>query len=209
MIRDGWVGLLAMFGISEVMSWVITSRSDERTHQALVPRPKVGQRKIPPNRAKLLSQILAIYLGACGKGYTRSHARVARHVSLNGSARSRNSGYLSNQSRRLCQIRHSAGPDNSPVLWVRTDPQGIVHVHAAPARGSGGALEWTTRTFDPCFFQTPPRGGSPCIITRPSPPSGWPEDLHLQGAEPAQHATKALRTGEAQARGGAPQERAR
>ena len=23
----------------------------------------------------------------------------------------------------------------------------------------------STRTFDPCFFQTPPRGGSPCIIT--------------------------------------------
>ena len=48
----------------------------------------------------------------------------------------------------------------------------------------------STRTFDPCFFQTPPRGGSPCIITRPSPPSGWPEDLHLQAAEHAQHTTK-------------------
>jgi hypothetical protein len=31
----------------------------------------------------------------------------------------------------------------------------------------------STRTFDPCFFQTPPRGGSPCILTSPSPPSGW------------------------------------
>src|SRR4051794_33404383 len=31
----------------------------------------------------------------------------------------------------------------------------------------------STRTFDPCFFQTPPRDGSPCIITSPSPPSGW------------------------------------
>src|SRR5262249_21217306 len=48
----------------------------------------------------------------------------------------------------------------------------------------------STRTFDPCFFQTPPRGGSPCIITRPSPPSGWPEDLHLQAAEHAQHTTR-------------------
>ena len=48
----------------------------------------------------------------------------------------------------------------------------------------------STRTFDPCYFQTPPRGGSPCIITRPSPPSGWPEDLHLQAAEHAQHTTK-------------------
>ena len=48
----------------------------------------------------------------------------------------------------------------------------------------------STRTFDPCFFQTSPRGGSPCIITRPSPPSGWPEDLHLQTAEHAQHTTK-------------------
>src|SRR5215468_7303760 len=45
----------------------------------------------------------------------------------------------------------------------------------------------STRTFAPCFFQTPPRGGSPCIITRPSPPSGWPEDFHLQTAEHAQH----------------------
>src|SRR5215467_7553189 len=50
----------------------------------------------------------------------------------------------------------------------------------------------STRTFDPCFFQTPPRGGGPCIITRPSPPSGWPEDLHLQAAEHAQHTTKPL-----------------
>jgi hypothetical protein len=31
----------------------------------------------------------------------------------------------------------------------------------------------STRTFDPCFFQTPPRGGSPCILASPSPPSGW------------------------------------
>src|ERR1022692_4646832 len=55
------------------------------------------------------------------------------------------------------------------------------------------AAESTLRTFDPCFFQTPPRSGSPCIITRPSPPSGWPEDLHLQTAEHAQHTTKPLR----------------
>jgi hypothetical protein len=50
----------------------------------------------------------------------------------------------------------------------------------------------STRTFDPCFLQTPPRGGSPCIITRPSPPSGWPEDFHLQPAEHARHTTKPL-----------------
>src|SRR5215469_1907066 len=48
----------------------------------------------------------------------------------------------------------------------------------------------STRTFDPCFLQTPPRGGSPCIITRPSPPSGWPEDFHLRAAEHARHTTK-------------------
>ena len=50
----------------------------------------------------------------------------------------------------------------------------------------------STRTFVPCFLQTLPRGGSPCIITRPSPPSGWPEDFHLQAAEHAQHTTKPL-----------------
>src|SRR5712691_11625438 len=50
----------------------------------------------------------------------------------------------------------------------------------------------STRTFDPCFFQTPPRGGSPCIFTSPSPPSGWAEDFHLQTAEHAQHTTKPL-----------------
>ena len=50
----------------------------------------------------------------------------------------------------------------------------------------------STRTFDPCFLQTPPRGGSPCIITSPSPPSGWAEDFHLQAAEHAQHTTKPL-----------------
>src|SRR5208282_2686946 len=49
-----------------------------------------------------------------------------------------------------------------------------------------------TRTFAPCCLRTPPRGGSPCIITRPSPPSGWPEDFHLQTAEHAQHTTKPL-----------------
>jgi hypothetical protein len=38
----------------------------------------------------------------------------------------------------------------------------------------------------------PERVASPCIITRPSPPSGWPEDLHLQAAEHAQHTTKPL-----------------
>ena len=50
----------------------------------------------------------------------------------------------------------------------------------------------STRTFAPCFFQTPPRGGGPCIIARPSPPSGWPKDFHLQAAAHAQHTTKPL-----------------
>jgi len=48
----------------------------------------------------------------------------------------------------------------------------------------------STRTFVPCFLRTPPRGDSPCIITRPSPPSGRPEDFHLQVTEHAQHTTK-------------------
>src|SRR5438445_2418000 len=48
----------------------------------------------------------------------------------------------------------------------------------------------STRTFVPCFLQTPPRGSSPCIITRPSPPSGRPEDFHLQVTEHAQHTTE-------------------
>src|SRR5215813_5108620 len=50
----------------------------------------------------------------------------------------------------------------------------------------------STRTFVPCFLRTPPRGDSPCIITRPSPPSGRPEDFHLQVTEHAQHTTKPL-----------------
>ena len=50
----------------------------------------------------------------------------------------------------------------------------------------------STRTFVPCFLRTSPRGGSPCIITRPSPPSGRPEDFHLQVTEHAQHTTKPL-----------------
>ena len=53
----------------------------------------------------------------------------------------------------------------------------------------------STRTFDPCFLRTPPRDGSPCIITRPSPPSGWPEDCHLQAVERAQHTTNPLTRG--------------
>jgi len=48
----------------------------------------------------------------------------------------------------------------------------------------------STRTFAIRFFQTPPRSGGPCVLARPSPPSGWPEDLHLQTAEHAQHTTK-------------------
>src|ERR1039457_3169816 len=51
----------------------------------------------------------------------------------------------------------------------------------------------STRTFDPRFFQTPPRGDSPCVLTSPSPPSGWAGDLHPQAAERAQHTTKPLR----------------
>src|SRR6267142_24684 len=31
----------------------------------------------------------------------------------------------------------------------------------------------------------------PLHLTRPSPPSGWPEDFHLQTAEHAQHTTVA------------------
>src|SRR5438552_5622361 len=38
----------------------------------------------------------------------------------------------------------------------------------------------STRTFVPCFLQTPPRGSSPCIITSPSPPSGWAETFTSQ-----------------------------
>src|SRR5262249_20840104 len=50
----------------------------------------------------------------------------------------------------------------------------------------------STRTFVPRFLQTPPRG-SPCVITSPSPPSGWAGDLHPQAAEHAQHTTNPLR----------------
>src|SRR6266849_8833655 len=50
----------------------------------------------------------------------------------------------------------------------------------------------STRTFVPCFLRTSSRGDSPCIITRPSPPSGRPEDFHLQVTERAQHTTKPL-----------------
>src|SRR5260370_13034453 len=51
----------------------------------------------------------------------------------------------------------------------------------------------STRTFDPRFLQTSPRGDSPCVFTSPSPPSGLAEDFHLQTAEHAQHTTKPLR----------------
>src|SRR6266436_3551023 len=50
----------------------------------------------------------------------------------------------------------------------------------------------STRTFVPCFLRTSPRGDSPCIIARPSPPSGRPEDFHLQVTEHAQHTTMRL-----------------
>src|SRR5712692_8494536 len=51
----------------------------------------------------------------------------------------------------------------------------------------------STRMFALRFFQTPPRGDSPCVLTSPSPPSGWAGDLHPQAAEHAQHTTKPLR----------------
>src|SRR5439155_4529668 len=50
----------------------------------------------------------------------------------------------------------------------------------------------STRRLAPCFLRTSPRGDSPCIITRPSPPSGRPEDFHLQVTEHAHHTTKPL-----------------
>jgi hypothetical protein len=35
-------------------------------------------------------------------------------------------------------------------------------------RAIGLVVRWaSTRTFDPCFFQSLPRDGSPCIITSP------------------------------------------
>src|SRR5277367_1750510 len=43
------------------------------------------------------------------------------------------------------------------------------------------------------LLSDPPRGGSPCVLASPSPPSGWAEDFHLQTAEHAQHTTKPLR----------------
>src|ERR1039457_4556440 len=51
----------------------------------------------------------------------------------------------------------------------------------------------STRTFAIRFLQTPPRGGSPCVLASPSPPSGWAGDLHPQTAEHAQRTTKPLR----------------
>src|SRR6202051_3808586 len=51
----------------------------------------------------------------------------------------------------------------------------------------------STRTFALRFLQTSPRGDSPCVVTNPSPPSGWVEDFHLQVTEHAQHTTKSLR----------------
>src|ERR1700758_2351945 len=50
----------------------------------------------------------------------------------------------------------------------------------------------STRTFVPCFLRTLPRGNSPCVIARTSPPSGRSEDPHLLVTERAQHATKPL-----------------
>src|SRR6266446_3544578 len=50
----------------------------------------------------------------------------------------------------------------------------------------------STRTFVPRFLQTSPRDDGPCVITSPSPPSGWAEDFHLQAAEHAQHTTNRL-----------------
>src|SRR3981081_4695207 len=47
----------------------------------------------------------------------------------------------------------------------------------------------STRTFALRFLQTSPRGDSPCVVTNPSPPSGWVEDFHLQVTEHAQHTT--------------------
>ena len=55
----------------------------------------------------------------------------------------------------------------------------------------------STRTFVPCFLQTPPRDGSPCIITSPSPPSGWAGDFHPQAAGRAQHTTNRPSAGDA------------
>src|ERR1017187_5396782 len=48
----------------------------------------------------------------------------------------------------------------------------------------------STRMFALRFFQTPPHGDSPCVLTSPSPPSGWAGDFHPQAAKHAQHTTK-------------------
>src|ERR1035441_7332957 len=63
---------------------------------------------------------------------------------------------------------------------------------ARPGRLLSGSCP-STRTFAPRFFRTSPRDDSPCVITSPSPPSGWAGDFHPQAAEHAQHTTKPLR----------------
>src|SRR5256885_8134654 len=62
---------------------------------------------------------------------------------------------------------------------------------AGPAGGREGqprSEEHTSELQSPCNLvcrlllekkKNPPRGSSPCIITRPSPPSCRPEDFHL------------------------------
>src|SRR5271166_1176601 len=92
-------------------------------------------------------------------------------------------------SRLLC-----GGPSGDAGSTLRTlDGYGLRgKLPARPALAPNIRFCPSTRTFAIRFFQTPPRGGSPCVLTRPSPPSGWPEDSHLQAAEHAQHTTKPL-----------------
>jgi hypothetical protein len=40
------------------------------------------------------------------------------------------------------------------------------------------------------MIESDEQGDSPCVVTNPSPPSGWVEDFHLQVTEHAQHTTR-------------------
>src|SRR5947209_3961494 len=56
------------------------------------------------------------------------------------------------------------------------------------ARSSGAGASYPvfvhrTRMFALRFFQTTPHGDSPCVLTSPSPPSGWAVDFHPQTAK--------------------------
>src|SRR4030095_3371827 len=77
------------------------------------------------------------------------------------------------EQRRAANRRHQQTPEGRLDLRTLDGYRLRGKLPARPALAPISGFCPSTRMFVPCFFQTRLAARSPCIITSPSPPSGW------------------------------------